>query len=164
MQDSNGLQDQSPAVDVVKNLRDCDIPVATIPFAALATALRTASFALVGAESILENGGAVSSMGTFQMALLMRSVGKPFYVAAESYKFVRVYPMNGEDLPTGQGTFDFRTRMDDEGDSMVEHEEGKRKGGEEVDYTPPELIKAIVTETGVQTPSAVSEELVRVWY
>jgi translation initiation factor eIF-2B subunit alpha len=29
---------------------------------------------------------------------------------------------------------------------------------------PPDLVSALLTETGVLTPSAVSEELISVWY
>ena len=35
---------------------------------------------------------------------------------------------------------------------------------EAVDYTPPNLITALITESGVHTPSAVSEELIKIWY
>jgi len=166
VEESHGPNHSSNSADVVKTLRRRDIPVATIPFAALATALPSVTFALVGAESIVENGGAISGMGTHQIGLLMRSVGKPLYVAAESHKFVRVYPLNGEDLPIGQGALEYRTEKDDdESDGKIEHEEGRRKGGNEgVDFTPPELITAIVTEAGVQTPGAVSEELIKIWY
>jgi len=160
-EDSHAPKPKSHATDVVGELRRRDVPVAVVPFAALATALPATTFALVGAESVVENGGVISSMGTYQMGLLMRSVGKPFYVVAESHKFVRVYPLNGEDLPTGQGALEFST--DDRGVGKGEHEEGKRKD-DEVDFTPPELIAAIVTEAGVQTPSAVSEELIKIWY
>jgi len=55
---------------------------------------------------------------------------------------------------------DFRT---DEGEGRGV-EEGEGEGEVDVDFTPPELITAIVTENGVQTPSAVSEELIKIWY
>ena len=164
--DAHAHRDTSFSSDVVRNLRKREIPVAMVSFAALATALRTATFALVGAESILENGGAISAMGTYQMGLLMRSVGKPMYVVAESHKFVRMYPLRGEDLPVGQGKLDFRTGgLDDGNEGKTKHEEGRRKDLEvAADFTPPELITAIVTEAGVQTPGAVSEDLIKIWY
>ncbi len=161
-EDSHAPLPKSHSTDLVSELRRRDIPVAVLPFAALATALRATTFAMVGAESVVENGGVISSMGTYQMGLLMRSVGKPLYVVAESHKFVRVYPLNREDLPTGQGALDFSTD-DGGGEGKGEHEEGRRKD-DGVDFTPPELIEAIVTEAGVQTPSAVSEELIKIWY
>ena len=148
--------------DIVTELRRKDIPVATIPFAALAAALPHVTFALAGAESVLENGGIISGMGTNQMGLLAKSFGKPFYVVAESHKFVRVYPLNADDLQLGQKVLDFEPQS---GEGEKEHEEGKRKAGDEaVDFTLPELITALVTESGVQTPSAVSEELIKIWY
>ena len=156
----------SSITDMVGNLRRRDIPVAVIPYAALATAIPSATLALVGAESVVANGGAISGMGTHQIGLLMRSAGKPFYVVAESHKFVRVYPLDGEDLLAGQGTIDFRTeKADYGGEGEAEHEEGRRNDEDNgVDFTPPELITAIVTEARVQTPSAVSEELIKIWY
>lgn len=33
------------------------------------------------------------------MALVAKEMNKPFYVLAESFKFVRLYPLNGRDLP-----------------------------------------------------------------
>ena len=35
---------------------------------------------------------------------------------------------------------------------------------EAVDYTPPYLISGIITESGVLLPSAVSEELIKIWF
>ena len=160
-QDTSDAPSKSPT-DIVTELRRKDIPVATIPFAALAASLPFVTFALVGAESVVENGGIISGMGTNQMGVLAKSVGKPFYVAAESHKFVRVYPLSGNDLPFGQNVLDFCTQKEEEG---REHEEGKRKATDEaVDFTPPDLITALVTENGVLIPSAVSEELIKIWY
>ena len=160
-QDSNDAPLKS-STDIVTELRGKDVPVATIPFAALATSLPYVTFALVGAESVVENGGIISGMGTNQMGLLAKGAGKPFYVVAESHKFVRFYPLSEDDLPLGQKVLNFRTHS---GDEEKEHEEGKRKAGDEaVDLTPPDLITALVTEHGVQTPSAVSEELIKIWY
>ena len=160
-QDSNDALFTS-ARDIVTDLRQKDIPVATIPFTALAASLASVTFALVGAESVVENGGIISGMGTNQMGLLAKSVGKPMYVVAESHKFVRVYALSGDDLPLGQKVLDFRTQSEE---GQKDHEEGKRKEeAEAVDFTPPELITALVTENGVLTPSAVSEELIKIWY
>lgn len=160
-EDSDDVLPKS-STDIVTELRTKDIPVATIPFAALAASLPYVTFSLVGAESVVENGGIISGMGTNQMGLLAKTAGKPFYVVAESHKFVRVYPLDGDDLPVGQKVLDFRTQS---GEEEKEHEEGKRKSGDEaVDFTPPDLITALVTENGVQTPSAVSEELIKIWY
>lgn len=41
---------------------------------------------LVGAEGVVENGGVINKLGTYQLSLCARAHGIPFYVAAESYK------------------------------------------------------------------------------
>ena len=33
------------------------------------------------------------------MAVMTKAVNKPFYVVAESFKFVRLYPLNQQDVP-----------------------------------------------------------------
>ena len=161
VRDPNEVPSRTPA-DIVTELRQKDIAVATIPFAALAASLSTITFALVGAESVVENGGIISGMGTNQMGLLVKSVGKPFYVAAESHKFVRVYPLSEDDLPLGQKMLDFSTQSREENEDFAGGKGESR--AEAVDFTPADLITALVTENGVLTPSAVSEELIKMWY
>ena len=41
-------------------------------------------------------------IGTYQMAVMAKALNKPFYVVAESFKFVRMYPLNQEDLPNDE--------------------------------------------------------------
>ncbi|KAL8844717.1 MAG: hypothetical protein Q9176_000817 [Flavoplaca citrina] len=158
---------------VVAQLRGKGIPVAVIQPSAAAYSLGKINMVMVGAEGVVENGGIVSRMGTYQLAMLAKSVRKPVYVVAESHKFVRLYPLGQYDLPVQQTVVDFCDRMDyiyDGRDAGVRGaKEGKIQGGgrddeEVVDYTPPEFITALVTETGIHNPSAVSEEMIKIWY
>lgn len=41
---------------------------------------------LVGAEGVVENGGIINKLGTYNIALAAAAHQKPVYVAAESYK------------------------------------------------------------------------------
>lgn len=41
---------------------------------------------LVGAEGVVENGGVINKLGTYQAAVSAHCHNTPFYVAAESYK------------------------------------------------------------------------------
>ena len=41
---------------------------------------------LLGAEGVVENGGVINKLGTYQIALAAAAHNTPFYVAAESYK------------------------------------------------------------------------------
>ena len=209
-------------------LRALHVPVATIPEAAVAYSMGKVSMVLVGAEGVVENGGIISRMGTYQVGILAKAAGKPVYVVAESHKFVRMFPLGQYDLGFDQNVLDFTTDNGKTGSagpggllSGVEtpkaeksawkqdwgemtpvvknppeyfYEDGERRwasgddGGttpgatrhgvytsttaaagavsttDTVDFTPPDLITAIVTEAGVMTPSAVSEELIKIWY
>lgn len=174
----------------ITTLRAHSIPVAVIPYSALATSLSLVDLVLVGAEGVVENGGIISRLGTYQIGLLARSVGKPMYVAAESYKFVRLYPLGMGDLPVRQRIIRFEP-ADDEGEdvpkdrgkkhvSQQQQQDDAAQGYEQhrstingkeitsledaVDFTPPNLISALITENGVLTPSAVSEELIKLWF
>ena len=53
---------------------------------------------LVGAEGVMENGGIINKLGTYQIALVAKALKRPFYVAVESYKFARMYPLAQRDI------------------------------------------------------------------
>jgi len=164
---------------VVSLLRAKGVPVATISEGAVGYAMGKVNLVIVGAEGVVENGGIISRLGTYQIALLAKAAGKPFYVAAESHKFVRLYPLGQYDLGIDQQVIEFQT--EDERD-LTEDERtfAERTPTDEyfgnidlpkpntivdaVDFTPPALVSALITETGVLTPSAVSEELISMWY
>lgn len=38
-------------------------------------------------------------VGSFNVAVIAKAMNKPVYVAVESFKFVRVYPLNQQGLP-----------------------------------------------------------------
>ena len=83
--------------------------------------------------------------------MVARALGKPTYVMAESFKFVREYPLGQEDLPA----------------EYLHHASVLKKGGKlpapRVDYTPPSLITLLFTDLGILTPSAVSDELINLY-
>lgn len=184
---------------IIQTLRALQVPVAVIPDSAVAYSMGKVSMVLVGAEGVVENGGVISRLGTYQMGILAKSAGKPFYVVTESHKFVRLYPLGQYDLPIEQKVLDFRIedppvdrgegaeRMEtipeewgektpavkERGEYFEKDEpmrekadrgEGEEAQNDAVDYTPPDLITALITESGVHTPSAVSEELIKIWY
>ncbi|KAI4230821.1 MAG: hypothetical protein L6R40_007931 [Gallowayella cf. fulva] len=153
---------------MMAELRGQGIPVAVIAPEAVAYSLGKTSMVMVGAEGIAENGGIISRLGTYQLAMLAKDAGKPVYVVAESHKFVRLYPLGQYDLPIRQAVVDFSDQHeddDDEGDAESgKGQDSGQENDEAVDFTPPELITALVTEAGVHTPSAISEELIKIGY
>lgn len=162
VQSSSSPSHSAAAPSLIHTLRSSSIPVATILPEAVAFSLRHVTLLLVGAEGVVENGGVISEIGTYQLGLLAKSAGKPLYVVAESHKFVRLYPLGQDDLPIsqGEGVLDFKTKDD----SGMEEKDTEGQTRAAVDFTPPDLITALVTESGVHTPSAVSEELIKIWY
>ncbi|OBT49743.1 hypothetical protein VE04_10033 [Pseudogymnoascus sp. 24MN13] len=177
--------------DIVRKLRAKGVPVAVIGEGAVGYAMGMVDLVIVGAEGVVENGGVISRMGTYQIGVLARAAGKPFYVVSETHKFVRLYPLGQYDLPIVQRVVEFTTNTGKDGEegrekgeealgvagevpsqkSSVDTEGWKEyftteegRGGEDaVDYTPPDLVSALITENGVLTPSAVSEELISVF-
>lgn len=202
--------------DTIAALRALDVPVAAIPESAVAYSMGKVDMVLVGAEGVVENGGIVSRLGTYQVGVLAKAAGKPVYVVAESHKFVRMFPLGQYDLGVEQKVLEFTTDVGEGGSmngrkaaamgfgvgietprpesrhafdggeqtpvvknpeeyfdrvaSPARSESSEVQGIEEngpfdaVDYTPPDLITALITEAGVLTPSAVSEELIKIWY
>ena len=61
--------------------------------------MEKAHMVIVGAEGVVENGGIVNKIGTFTCAMVAKAMNTPFYVAAESFKFARLYPLNQRDFP-----------------------------------------------------------------
>jgi translation initiation factor eIF-2B subunit alpha len=172
--DATSAEDESAAN--IAALRERDIPVATIAPTAVAYCIDQVTQCFVGAEGVVENGGVVSRMGTYQMAMLAKAANVPFYVVSESHKFVRLYPLSQMDLGIEQNVLDFKTANGsvgedsrDEGVADMDHSQASKsssayKAEEAVDYTPPHLIAGIITEAGVLLPSAVSEELIKIWF
>ncbi|KAI5289525.1 translation initiation factor eIF-2B subunit alpha [Ascosphaera aggregata] len=150
--------------DTVRELRALGVPVAVIPESAVAYSMGKADIVVVGAEGVVLNGGIISRMGTYQMGVMAQEIGKPFYVVAESHKFVRLYPLGQYDLPFEQDVIQFKTGEDVRKEDRSGSSQSSEKQRWAVDYTPPKLISAIITESGVLTPSAVSEELIKIWF
>lgn len=170
----NESEQDGESMENVLALRQLGVPVATILPTAVAYSLNLVTAFFVGAEGVVESGGVVSRLGTYQLAMLAKMAGKPFYVVAESHKFVRLYPLGQADLGIDQQIVDF---VSTEGKVAEKEDGGSKTDGmdvgtpkmannsvDAVDFTPPHLISGILTESGVLMPSAVSEELIKIWF
>jgi len=80
------------------------IPCEVIVDSAAAFVMERVDLVLLGAEGVVESGGIFNKVGTYQVATVAKALGKPVYVAAESYKFVRLYPLNQRDVPDATET------------------------------------------------------------
>lgn len=107
---------------IVSSLRKRGVPVATIPDCAVAYSMGKIDMLILGAEGVVENGGVISRLGTYQMALLAKAAKKPLYIVAESHKFVRLFPLGQFDLPIEQKVIDFQVESGKEGRLVTEGE------------------------------------------
>lgn len=75
------------------------IPCTVVLDSAIGYVMERVDMVLLGCEAVVESGALVSSVGTYQVALIAKAMQKPVYALAESYKFLRHYPLSQTDLP-----------------------------------------------------------------
>ncbi|KAI9244268.1 hypothetical protein EDC94DRAFT_530998 [Helicostylum pulchrum] len=156
----------SDGIQAVAALRKAGIPCRCVLDSAVGYIMDKVDMVFVGAEGVVENGGIVNKIGTFQISLVAKALGKPVYAVAESYKFVRVYPLNQYDIPSETPeivTFTSRRRKSFSATADAESVEELALSNPSVDYTPPQYITLLLTDLGVLTPSGVSDELIKLY-
>uniref|UniRef100_A0A4W5MXG2 Translation initiation factor eIF2B subunit alpha n=1 Tax=Hucho hucho TaxID=62062 RepID=A0A4W5MXG2_9TELE len=146
-------QPDSAGRQMADKLRKLNIPVTVVLDAAVGYIMEKVDLVIVGAEGVVESGGIINKIGTYQLAVCSKAHNKPFYVVAESFKFVRLYPLNQQDVPER-----FKYKAD-----TLKAVEDLAEEHPMIDYTPPSLITLIFTDLGVLTPSAVSDELIKLY-
>jgi len=129
-----------------KNLEDLGIQSTVILDSAVGYIMERVDLILVGAEAVVESGGIINKIGTCQLTVMAKAMNKPVYVAAESFKFLREYPLNQKEVP-----------------NKFKYMETISKGHPLVDYTPPAYLALMFTDLGILTPSAVSDELIKLY-
>uniref|UniRef100_A0A8C7PPX4 Translation initiation factor eIF2B subunit alpha n=1 Tax=Oncorhynchus mykiss TaxID=8022 RepID=A0A8C7PPX4_ONCMY len=146
-------QPDSAGRQMADKLQNLNIPVTVVLDAAVGYIMEKVDLVIVGAEGVVESGGIINKIGTYQLAVCSKAHNKPFYVVAESFKFVRLYPLNQQDVPER-----FKYKAD-----TLKAVEDLAEEHPMIDYTPPSLITLIFTDLGVLTPSAVSDELIKLY-
>jgi methylthioribose-1-phosphate isomerase len=122
------------------------IPTTVIPDSAAGSMMRAGKIGaiVVGADRIAANGDVANKIGTYQVAVLAKENGVPFYVAA---------PFSTIDLQTPDGS---GIPIEQRSASEVTHFSGKQItpdgvgiGNPAFDVTPAKYVAAIITERGV---------------
>lgn len=109
---------------------------------------------IVGADRITRNGDTANKIGTFQLALLARAFGIPFYVAAPLSTF-DVTSLSGDEIEIEERDAREVTQLA----GTVTAPAGTAVFNPAFDVTPHELITAIITELGViERPSVETIE------
>ncbi|ESW96448.1 hypothetical protein KL918_000401 [Ogataea parapolymorpha] len=130
------------------------IPVCMINDSQVGYVLNKVDKVFMGAEGVSESGGIINRIGSYQIGVLAHNANKPLYVVSESHKFVRMFPLSPDDLPVpSENALTFSTDTND-----------GFNGHHHVDFTPHQYVTALISDLGVLTPSAVSEELIKMWY
>lgn len=109
---------------------------------------------IVGADRITRNGDTANKIGTFQLALLARAFGIPFYVAAPLSTF-DLTSLSGDEIEIEERAATEVTQFA----GQVTVPAGVPVFNPAFDVTPHELITAIITELGViERPSVETIE------
>ena len=145
-----------------KEIKELGIPIKVILDSSVAVHIDNVDFILVGAEGVTESGGIINRIGTYQMAILAKARSKPFYVVVESHKFNRIYPLTQNDIPWKE-----KLQIDENKEDIINNNDDNGLLEIEVDrvrdFVPPEYITLLFTDLGVLTPSAVSDELIKLY-
>lgn len=129
-------------------LKHDGIDVSLIPDTAVGYSMANGlvSKVIVGADRILRTGHVYNKIGTYQVAVMAKQHGIPFYVAA---------PLSTFDMKSNPKDVVIEQRRASEVTGMA----GKKTAPDDInvinpafDMTPPELIMAIITEAGVAMP------------
>jgi len=136
------------AASLKKQLEAEHISCTTIDDMAIGYIMNKVDCVLFGAEGVCESGGIVNQLGSLSIAIIAKQFNKPVYTLAESFKFVRFYPLGQDDLPLEVA----HSRTGDDCELQPR-----------VDYTPPQHLTLLFTDLGILTPSAVSDELIKLY-
>ena len=130
-----------------KEMKENDIKCKLITGISVAHYLQEVDCILVGADAICENGGILNKIGTLTCAICAKNFKKPFYVIADSLKFMKLYVLEKNDIVPQLSKY-----INDD-DNKVTY-----------DFTPPEYITLFFTDNGILTPTAVSDQLILMFY
>jgi len=136
---------QDMAVELVK----AGITTTLVPDSALFVMMPRVSKVIIGANSIMSNGGVLSASGAHLVALVARKHGVPLVVCSSLIKLTPAYPYDLEFLSCLSNPAD-----------VLSHDKLLRPDSVGVlnprfDYVPPELVSLFVTDHGCHTPSII---------
>lgn len=142
-------------------LKDAHVSITIILDSAVGRVIEKVDLVFVGAEAITESGGIINKIGTYLIAQSAAACHKPFYVVAESFKFARIFPLNQDDIE--EKSVVCNKYSDDCKFEGLSDLPNCQFYGPAFDYTPPKFISLLFTDLGVLTPSAVSDELIKIY-
>jgi translation initiation factor eIF-2B subunit alpha len=130
-----------------------NVEVTIIPDSAVGLWMNSVNVVLVGTDLVLEDGGLVATVGTYSLCVMASVHRKPVYCVCETFKFMRKFVVEANDLAQFQRNVPYKPADAREGEL----------GGEafEFDFTPAKYVSLLLTEKGPMPPSAVTHELTK---
>jgi len=127
------------------------VPVVFVTDASMAEVVRVADWVIVGADCIGIDGSVANKMGTNLLSILADRFDVPFYVASE---ILKLNPMTKQGQPI---RLEFRppTEVADKDEFESSVHVGIRN--QFFDVTPPQRIRALVTERGLSSPGMAGQ-------
>ena len=147
------------SIQFANDLQQKGIRTTLIPDSGVGYLMHTVQLVLMGAEVVVETGGVINKLGSLQVGVLAKTFNVPVYIAVESYKFARIYPLNQKSVPVTEAD-----RQISEKARPKELDEGVEFGAARCDYLPPEYITFLMTDLGVLAPPSVSDELIKLYW
>jgi translation initiation factor eIF-2B subunit alpha len=135
-----------------ETLKCQNVDTTLIPDAAVGLWMGRVQTVLLGADIVLEDGGVLAPVGTYNMCVLASIHHTPVYCVCETYKFTRDLILAPQDLDRFQRTVPYVPPGDVE--DGVEPAQVR-----EFDYTPAKFVTLLITEKGPMPSSAVTHEL-----
>jgi len=156
------------------NLRDA-LPAACtiIPDSSLAFIMGHVDFVLMGAHTVTEHGGLIHITGSLPIAMVAQATRTPCYVLSETFKFTKIFPLSTNDLKQPTSSKRDAAAGDCSNSSSATTtgaaSSSARVGGGPVtipcvEFVPPSMITLVFTEEGIMPPSAVADEMFRLYY
>lgn len=130
-------------------LQQLGIPHTVIADSASGHVMRTlgVDLCVVGCDRVARNGDTANKIGTYNLALIARAHGVPFYVAAPTSTIDLALP-NGDSISIEERPARELTHV---GDEQITPD-GVTVANPAFDVTPAALVSAIVTEAGIAYP------------
>jgi ribose 1,5-bisphosphate isomerase len=132
-------------------LSSLGVPVTFVTDASMAAFAVKADWILVGADSLAVDGSVANKMGTNLLSIVADRLDVPFYVASEVLK-LQPRTREGSPIVLEKRPISEMVRPDD-----FEHAENVTIVNQFFDLTPPQRIRAIITEQGVYSPGQIAQ-------
>ena len=138
---------------LASSLKHPNLKVTLIPDSAIGLWMSRAHAILVGTDLVLEDGGLLAPIGTYNLCVLANIHRRPVYCVSETFKFMRSFVLGQNDMQQYQRKLPFKPAgVTDESIDC---------DASEFDFTPAKFVTLLLTEKGPMPPSAVTHELTK---